>query len=79
MVPEEIQKKMCEGKGLVATKIQVSVDQKTWLDKVAASSKVSLPLGDSPSSLFTRVLLENAMEQQKALERADPWADDDEE
>ncbi len=79
MVPEEIQKKMCEGKGLVATKIQVSVDQKTWLDKAAASSKVSLPLGDSPSSLFTRVLLENAMEQQKALERADPWADDDEE
>lgn len=79
MVPEEIQKKMCEGMGLVATKIQVSVDQKTWLDKAAASSKVSLPLGDSPSSLFTRVLLENAMEQQKALERADPWADDDEE
>ncbi len=79
MVPEEIQKKMCEGKGLIATKIQVSVDQKTWLDKAAASSKVSLPLGDSPSSLFTRVLLENAMEQQKALERADPWADDDEE
>jgi hypothetical protein len=79
MVPEEIQKKMCEGKSLIATKIQVSVDQKAWLDKAAASSKVSLPPGDSPSSLFTRVLLENAMEQQKALEQADPWADDDEE
>ena len=39
MVPEEIQKKMCEGKSLVATKIQVSVDQKAWLDKAAASSK----------------------------------------
>jgi len=79
MVPEEIQRKMSEGQGLVATKIQVSVDQKAWLDKAAASSKVPLPPGDSPISLFTRVLLENAMEQQKALERADPWADDDEE
>ncbi len=79
MVPEEIQKKMCEGQGLVAIKTQVSVDQKAWLDKAAASSKVPLPPGDSPISLFTRVLLENAMEQQKALERADPWADDDEE
>jgi len=79
MVPEEIQKKMCEGKGLVETKVQVSVDQKAWLDKAAASSKVLLPPRDSPVSLFTRILLENAMEQQKALERADPWADDDEE
>ncbi len=79
MVPEEIQKKMCEGQGLVAINIQVSVDQKAWLDKAAASSKIPLPPGDSPISLFTRVLLENAMEQQKALERADPWADDDEE
>src|SRR5213080_781654 len=75
MVPEEIQKKMCEGQGLVAMKTQVSVDQRTWLDKAAASSKIPLPPGDSPISLFTRVLLENAMEQQKALERADPWAD----
>ena len=79
MVPQEIQQKMSEGQGLVATKIQVSVDQKAWLDKAAASSKVPLPPGDSPISLFTRVLLENAMEQQKALERADPWADDEEE
>jgi len=79
MVPEEIQKRMCEGQGLVAIKTQVSVDQKAWLDKAAASSKIPLPPGDSPISLFTRVLLENAMEQQKALERADPWADDDEE
>ncbi len=79
MVPEEIQKKMCEGKGLFETKVQVSVDQKAWLDKAASSSKVLLPSHDSPVSLFTRILLENAMEQQKALERADPWADDDEE
>ncbi|TLY22482.1 MAG: hypothetical protein E6K68_02845 [Nitrospirae bacterium] len=79
MVPMEIQKKVCEARGLVATQIQVSVDQKAWLDKAAASSKVPLPPGDSPISLFTRILLEDAMEQQKALERADPWADDEEE
>jgi len=79
MVPEELQKKMCEGQGLVAIKTQVSVDQKAWLDKAAASSKIPLSPGDSPISLFSRVLLENAMEQQKAIERADPWADDDEE
>ncbi len=79
MVPEEIQKKMCESKGLIETKIQVSVDQKAWLDKATASSKVPLPTGDSAMSLFTRILLESAVEQQKALERADPWADDDEE
>src|SRR5713226_7065397 len=60
MVPEEIQKKMGEAKGLVGAKIQVSVDQKAWLDRAAASSKVPLLPGDSPASLFTRVLLENA-------------------
>ena len=79
MVPEEIQRKMCTATGLVEAKIQVAVDQKAWLDKAAASSKVTLPAGDSPISLFTRILLETAMEQQKALQRADPWADDDEE
>ena len=42
MVPEDIQKKMCEGKSLVATKIQVSVDQKAWLDKAAVSGNETL-------------------------------------
>ena len=79
MVPEEIQKKLLEHQGLVEAKIQISVDQKAWLDKEAATSKVPLPPEDSPVSLFVRLLLDQAMEQQKALERADPWADDDEE
>ena len=64
--------------GLVEITAQVSEDQKAWLDKMAATSRVSPSPGDSVISMFTRVLLENAMEQQKALERADPWADDDE-
>jgi len=66
-------------KPLVEARIQISVDQQAWLDRVGASGQVSLSPGDTAVSLFVRVLLENAMEQQKALERADPWADDDEE
>jgi hypothetical protein len=64
--------------GLVEITAQVSEDQKAWLDKMAATSKASPAPGDTVISMFTRVLLENAMEQQRALERADPWADDDE-
>ena len=64
--------------GLVEIAAQVSEDQKAWLDKMAATSRVLPTPGDTVISMFTRVLLENAMEQQKALERADPWADDDE-
>jgi hypothetical protein len=79
MVPKEALNALLEKKELVEIRIQISSDQKAWLDKVSASSKVSLPPGDSAAALFVRVLLENAIEQQKALERADPWADDDEE
>ena len=79
MVPEEMLRAILEKKGLVETRIQISVDQKAWLDKAAVSSKAPLPPGDSSTSLFIRVLLDHAMEQQKALAQADPWADDDEE
>jgi hypothetical protein len=79
MVPEEILKALLEKKGLVEARIQISVDQKAWLDKAAASSKVPLPPSDSAQSLFIRVLLEQAIDQQKAIERADPWAADDDE
>jgi hypothetical protein len=79
MVPTEALNALLAKKELIEIRIQISSDQKAWLDKVSASSKVSLPPGDSAAALFVRVLLENAIEQQKALERADPWADDDEE
>src|SRR5438477_6223543 len=64
--------------GLVEITAQVSEDQKAWLDKMTATSRVSPSPGDSVISMFTRVLLENAIEQQKALERADPLPDEDE-
>ena len=79
MVPKEALNALLEKKELVEIRIQISSDQKAWLDKVSASSKTSLSPSDSAAALFVRVLLENAIEQQKALERADPWADDDEE
>jgi hypothetical protein len=78
-VPQEALNALLEKKELVEIRIQISSDQKAWLDKVGGSSKTSLPPNDSAVSLFIRVLLENAIEQQRALERADPWADDDEE
>jgi hypothetical protein len=79
MAPKEALNALLEKKELVEIRIQISSDQKAWLDKVSASSKASLQPSDSAAALFVRVLLENAIEQQKALERADPWADDDEE
>ena len=78
-VPQEALNALLEKKELVEIRIQISSDQKAWLDTVGAASTILLPPGDSAVALFVRVLLENAMEQQRALERADPWADDDEE
>ena len=77
-LPEDMIEEFRRQSGLVDISAQVSEDQKAWLDKMAATSKVAPAAGDSVMSMFTRVLLQNAMEQQQALERADPWADDDE-
>jgi hypothetical protein len=77
-LPEELIDELRRQTGLVEIKAQVSEDQKAWLDRMSAGSKVSASPGDSVISMFVRVLLQNAIEQQKALERADPWADDDE-
>ena len=77
-LPEDMIEEFRRQSGLVEISAQISEDQKAWLDKMAAASKVAPAAGDSVMSMFTRVLLQNAMEQQQALERADPWADDDE-
>jgi hypothetical protein len=79
MVATEALNELLSKKGLIEIRIQISSDQKAWLDTIKAPGSVLLPPGDSAQSLFVRVLLENAMEQQRALEQADPWADDDEE
>jgi len=78
LLPQDVIQELRQQTDLVEIKAQVSEDQKKWLDTIQSSSTVSASAGDTVISMFTRVLLENAMEQQKALESADPWANDDE-
>jgi hypothetical protein len=77
-LPPEVIDDLRQQKDLVDIKAQVSEDQKTWLDRMAGASQITPPPGDTVISMFTRALLENAMEQHRALEQSDPWADDDE-
>jgi hypothetical protein len=77
-LPPDVIDELRQQKDLVDIKAQVSEDQKSWLDRMAAASQLTPPPGDTVISMFTRALLENTMEQHKALERSDPWADDDE-
>lgn len=76
--PKDVIEQLQGQTGLVSITAQISEDQKAWLDHMAANSHVSPTAGDSVISMFGRILLQDAMEQQKALESADPWADDDE-
>ena len=76
--PQDVIEQLRGQTGLVGISAQVSEDQKAWLDHMAANSQVSPATGDSVISMFGRILLQDAMEQQQALESADPWADDDE-
>ena len=66
---------------LVEVKIQISQDQKKWLERMVKEGKIAVPPGGSLSmgsvvSMYIRALLHNAMEQQQAMEKAD--ADEDE-
>jgi hypothetical protein len=77
LVPEDILKGMLEEKALVPMNIQITEEQKAYLMKATEGSTVSPPPGDSAASLFMRVILENALEQEKAMKASDPWGDDD--
>jgi hypothetical protein len=66
---------------LVEVKIQISQDQKKWLERMVKEGKIAVPPGGSLAmgsvvSMFIRALLHNAMEQQQAMEKAE--ADEDE-
>jgi hypothetical protein len=68
---------------LVEVKIQISQDQKKWLERMVKEGKIAVPPGGSLAmgsvvSMFIRALLHNAMEQQQAMEREDEDDDDDE-
>ena len=66
---------------LVEIKVQISGDQKAWLERMVKEGKIAVPPGGnlamgSVVSMFIRALLHNAMEQQAAMAREDE--DDDE-
>ena len=66
---------------LVDIKVQISRDQKEWLEKMVREGKIAVPPGGtlamgSVVSMFIRALLHNAMEQQAAMAREEDDDDD---
>jgi hypothetical protein len=69
--------------GLVEIPILIAPDQKTWLDRMITEGKIAIPPGGtlergSLYSMFIRMLLHNAMEEQKRQEAIDAEDEDDE-
>ena len=67
---------------LVEIKVQISGDQKEWLERMVKEGKIAVPPGGnlamgSVVSMFIRALLHNAMEQQQAMDRAEGDEDDE--
>lgn len=68
--------------GLVEIPILIAPDQKVWMDKMIKEGRIAVPPGGtlekgSLYSMFIRMLLHNAMEEQKRQEALE--ADDDDE
>jgi hypothetical protein len=66
---------------LVEIKIQISSDQKEWLERMVKEGKIAVPPGGqlamgSVVSMFIRALLHNAMEQQAAMAKEEEDDDD---
>jgi hypothetical protein len=69
--------------GLVELPVLIAPDQKAWLDKMIAENKIAIPPGGSLEkgslySMFFRMLLHNAMEEQKRQEALEAEDEDDE-
>ena len=69
--------------GLVEVPILIAPDQKAWLDRMITAGKIAIPPGGtlergSLYSMFIRMLLHNAMEEQKRQEAIDAEDEDDE-
>ncbi|MDZ4854799.1 MAG: hypothetical protein SGJ26_08075 [Nitrospirota bacterium] len=69
--------------GLVEISILIAPDQKIWMDRMIKEGKIAIPPGGtlekgSLYSLFIRMLLVNAMEEQKRQEVLDAEDEDDE-
>lgn len=65
--------------GLIEIPVLIAPDQKAWMDRMIKEGKIAIPPGGtlekgSLYSMFIRMLLHNAMEEQRrqeALEQAD--------
>jgi len=69
--------------GLVEIPILIAPDQKIWMDRMIKEGKIAIPPGGtlekgSLYSMFVRMLLHNAMEEQKRQEVLDAEDEDDE-
>ncbi len=69
--------------GLVEIPVLIAPDQKAWLDKMIQEGWIAIPPGGSLEkgslySMFIRMLLHNAMEEQKRQEALEAEDEDDE-
>ncbi len=69
--------------GLVEVPILIAPDQKAWMDKMIKEGRIAVPPGGtlekgSLYSMFIRMLLHNAMEEQKRQEALEAGDEDDE-
>lgn len=69
--------------GLVEIPILIAPDQKAWLDKMIDQGKIAIPPGGtlekgSLYSMFIRMLLHNAMEEQRRQAAMEMEDEDDE-
>jgi hypothetical protein len=70
--------------GLIEIPVLIAPDQKAWLDKMVAEGKIAVPPGGtlekgSLISMFIRMLIHNAMEEQKRQEALEAEDEDDDE
>ena len=70
--------------GLVEIPVLIAPDQKAWLDKMVNDGKIAIPPGGtlekgSVISMFIRMLIHNAMEEQKRQEALEAQDEDDDE
>lgn len=70
--------------GLVEIPVLIAPDQKAWLEKMVKDGKIAVPPGGtlekgSVISMFIRMLLHNAMEEQKRQEALEAQDEDEDE
>ena len=70
--------------GLVEIPVLIAPDQKAWLEKMVKEGKIAVPPGGtlekgSVISMFIRMLLHNAMEEQKRQEAIEAQDEDEDE